>query len=146
MSRIGNKLITIPAGVEVTCTEGNEVTVKGPKGTLTRQFSPLMGIEIKDGTATVAAGGVSGITGSVGSSRTWGMLRVPSAAAAGVGGVCSSGCQTSSTPEVGSWISTSTKGVFPWATASRYSCSIWSTCRTGEPKQRTSVSSPSGPA
>ena len=37
MSRIGNKAITIPAGVEVTVAAGNEVTVKGPKGTLTRQ-------------------------------------------------------------------------------------------------------------
>ena len=53
MSRIGNKLITIPAGVEVTVAEGNEVTVKGPKGTLVRKFSPLMGIEVKDGTVTV---------------------------------------------------------------------------------------------
>ena len=32
MSRIGNKTITIPAGVEVTVAAGNEVTVKGPKG------------------------------------------------------------------------------------------------------------------
>ena len=36
MSRIGNKLITIPAGVTVEVADGNEVTVKGPKGTLTR--------------------------------------------------------------------------------------------------------------
>ena len=48
MSRIGNKAITIPAGVEVTIAEGNEVTVKGPKGTLTRQFDSRMEIE-KDG-------------------------------------------------------------------------------------------------
>ena len=53
MSRIGNKTITIPAGVEVTINEGNEVTVKGPKGTLTRKFSSLMGIENKDGVITV---------------------------------------------------------------------------------------------
>ena len=53
MSRIGNKLITIPAGVEVTVAEGNEVTVKGPKGTLVRKFSPILGIEVKDGTVTV---------------------------------------------------------------------------------------------
>ena len=53
MSRIGNKAITIPEGVEVTVAEGNEVTVKGPKGTLTRTFSPLMTIEAKDGTVTV---------------------------------------------------------------------------------------------
>lgn len=53
MSRIGNKTITIPAGVEVNIAEGNEVTVKGPKGTLTRQFSNLMEIEMNDGTITV---------------------------------------------------------------------------------------------
>ena len=44
MSRIGNKAITIPSGVEVNIAEGNEVTVKGPKGTLTKKFSPLMQI------------------------------------------------------------------------------------------------------
>ena len=32
MSRIGNKAITVPAGVEITIGAGNEVTVKGPKG------------------------------------------------------------------------------------------------------------------
>ena len=53
MSRIGNKAITIPSGVELTITEGNEVTVKGPKGTLTRQFSPLMKISQEDGTLKV---------------------------------------------------------------------------------------------
>ena len=53
MSRIGNKTITIPAGVKVTVSEGNEVTVKGPKGTLTRQFSSLMEIEQNDGIITV---------------------------------------------------------------------------------------------
>ena len=37
MSRIGNKPITIPAGVEVK-VNGSEVTVKGPKGTLTNTF------------------------------------------------------------------------------------------------------------
>ena len=53
MSRIGNKAITIPAGVEVTIAEGNEVTVKGPKGTLTKKFSPLMDIAVEDGVLTV---------------------------------------------------------------------------------------------
>ncbi|MBO4537797.1 MAG: 50S ribosomal protein L6 [Erysipelotrichaceae bacterium] len=53
MSRIGNKTITIPAGVELTIAEGNEVTVKGPKGTLTRQFDPRMEITVEDGTLTV---------------------------------------------------------------------------------------------
>ncbi len=47
MSRIGNKTITIPAGVEISVSEGNEVTVKGPKGTLTRQFNSLIGIKVE---------------------------------------------------------------------------------------------------
>ena len=38
MSRIGIKPISVPAGVEVTVAEGNLVTVKGPKGTLTRKL------------------------------------------------------------------------------------------------------------
>lgn len=46
MSRIGNKTITIPAGVEINVAAGNEVTVKGPKGTLTRQFNPLVEIKV----------------------------------------------------------------------------------------------------
>ena len=37
MSRIGRAPITVPAGVEVTVGEGNRITVKGPKGTLTQQ-------------------------------------------------------------------------------------------------------------
>jgi large subunit ribosomal protein L6 len=43
MSRIGRKPINIPAGVEVKLN-GSEVTVKGPKGTLTQSFSPKMTI------------------------------------------------------------------------------------------------------
>jgi large subunit ribosomal protein L6 len=54
MSRIGNKAITVPAGIEVIIAQGNEVTVKGPKGELTRQFSPLMIIELNEGILTVA--------------------------------------------------------------------------------------------
>ena len=53
MSRIGNKAITIPEGVEISVAEGNEVTVKGPKGTLTRKFSPLMDIAVDNGILTV---------------------------------------------------------------------------------------------
>ncbi|MBR4471079.1 MAG: 50S ribosomal protein L6 [Erysipelotrichaceae bacterium] len=49
MSRIGNKTITIPAGCEISVSDSNEVTVKGPKGTLSRQFNPLIGIKIEDG-------------------------------------------------------------------------------------------------
>ena len=37
MSRIGNRVLTIPAGVEVN-VEGNKVTTKGPKGTLEYNF------------------------------------------------------------------------------------------------------------
>ncbi|MPM76354.1 50S ribosomal protein L6 [bioreactor metagenome] len=54
MSRIGNKTITIPAGVEVEIKAGNEVTVKGPKGSLTRQFTPELDIENNAGTITVS--------------------------------------------------------------------------------------------
>ena len=36
MSRIGKMPVAIPAGVEVTVADGNLVTVKGPKGTLTQ--------------------------------------------------------------------------------------------------------------
>ena len=39
MSRIGLKPISVPAGVEVTVADGNVVTVKGPKGTLTKKFN-----------------------------------------------------------------------------------------------------------
>lgn len=53
MSRIGNKAITIPAGVEVTISDKNEVNVKGPKGTLTRTFSELMTIKNEDGIINV---------------------------------------------------------------------------------------------
>ena len=45
MSRIGRMPITVPAGVEVTVAEGHIVTVKGPKGTLTKQLHPDMIIE-----------------------------------------------------------------------------------------------------
>jgi len=50
MSRIGNKTITIPAGVELTISDKNEVTVKGPKGTLSGQFNPLISIKVEDST------------------------------------------------------------------------------------------------
>lgn len=53
MSRIGNKAITIPNGVEINVATGNEVTVKGPKGTLTRQFSDLMEIKQEADVITV---------------------------------------------------------------------------------------------
>ena len=47
MSRIGRAPVVIPAGVTVT-QDGNTLTVKGPKGELTREFHPNMTIEITD--------------------------------------------------------------------------------------------------
>ena len=47
MSRIGRKPVVIPAGVEVTL-DGNTVTVKGPKGTLTRTFHNRMNIAVEN--------------------------------------------------------------------------------------------------
>ncbi|OCA81007.1 50S ribosomal protein L6 [Bacillus sp. FJAT-27225] len=52
MSRIGKKPIEIPAGVTVTLDK-NTVTVKGPKGELTRTFNPEIGIEVEGNTVTV---------------------------------------------------------------------------------------------
>ena len=46
MSRIGKMPITVPAGVEVKI-DGSKVTVKGPKGELTREFSPELGIKLE---------------------------------------------------------------------------------------------------
>jgi large subunit ribosomal protein L6 len=52
MSRIGRMPISVPAGVEVK-NENNIVTVKGPKGEITKQFSKELGIEVADGVITV---------------------------------------------------------------------------------------------
>ena len=53
MSRIGRMPITVPAGVEVTIGDGNVVTVKGPKGSLTKTMNPAMTITCEDGTIHV---------------------------------------------------------------------------------------------
>ena len=53
MSRIGNKPITVPAGVEVK-VEGQHVTVKGPKGTLERDINPEITVKLEEGTLTFA--------------------------------------------------------------------------------------------
>lgn len=47
MSRIGRKPITIPSGVDVKI-DGNEVTVKGPKGELKEELRSEIVLEIKD--------------------------------------------------------------------------------------------------
>lgn len=46
MSRIGKQPVTIPAGVTVTVADGNVVTAKGPKGTMTQQLSKDMIIKV----------------------------------------------------------------------------------------------------
>ena len=48
MSRIGKLPIVIPAGVDVKLEDGNLLTVKGPKGTLTRKLSADMNIAVED--------------------------------------------------------------------------------------------------
>lgn len=53
MSRIGNKPITVPAGVEVKI-EGNHITVKGPKGTLEKTFEPEISIKLEGDILTVS--------------------------------------------------------------------------------------------
>lgn len=53
MSRIGRMPITVPAGVTVNVAEGNVVTVKGPKGELTRALRPEMIIKQDGNTITV---------------------------------------------------------------------------------------------
>lgn len=52
MSRIGRKPINIPAGVDVTLSDG-VITVKGSKGTLIQKIHPKMSVEINDGVITV---------------------------------------------------------------------------------------------
>lgn len=47
MSRIGRKPVAIPAGVEVNL-DGNTMTVKGPKGTLSKTFNSRMNIAVEN--------------------------------------------------------------------------------------------------
>ena len=53
MSRIGKAPITVPAGVEITVSENNHITVKGPKGTLERTIVPQMKLSTENGVLTV---------------------------------------------------------------------------------------------
>ena len=52
MSRIGRMPIAVPAGVDVKI-DGNIVTVKGPKGTLTRTVNENITVALDDGVITV---------------------------------------------------------------------------------------------
>ena len=53
MSRIGNKPITVPAGVEVKI-DGQHITVKGPKGTLERDIHKNMSVSMDGNVITVS--------------------------------------------------------------------------------------------
>ena len=53
MSRIGKQPIAVPAGVTVTINAGNEVVVKGPKGTLTQTFDSAMNIALEENNVVV---------------------------------------------------------------------------------------------
>jgi len=52
MSRIGNKVITVPAGVEVKL-DGQKITVKGPKGTLEREIHKNISVSVEGNTVKV---------------------------------------------------------------------------------------------
>jgi len=53
MSRIGKLPVAIPAGVDIKLEEGNVITVKGPKGTLTRKLVDDLTIAVEDGQVVV---------------------------------------------------------------------------------------------
>ena len=53
MSRIGKLPIPVPAGVEIDIGDDNQVTVKGPKGSLSQRFSPSMSLNRDNGTILV---------------------------------------------------------------------------------------------
>jgi large subunit ribosomal protein L6 len=52
MSRIGRLPIAVPSGVDVTI-DGRQVTIKGPKGELTRELHPDMTVVREDGSIVV---------------------------------------------------------------------------------------------
>lgn len=53
MSRIGNKKVTLPAGVTFNVDENNNVTVKGPKGELSAPFNKNIKFEVEGDVVTV---------------------------------------------------------------------------------------------
>lgn len=53
MSRIGKAPITLPSGVDINISNGNLVTVKGPKGTLTQQVDSELNITVENGVLVV---------------------------------------------------------------------------------------------
>lgn len=57
MSRIGKMPVTVPAGVEISISDGNLVTVKGPKGTLTERINENIKLKREDGVLTLVPSG-----------------------------------------------------------------------------------------
>lgn len=53
MSRIGKKPVVLPAGV-TAAVSGRTLTIKGPRGELTRTFHPDMAVSVQDGSVAVA--------------------------------------------------------------------------------------------
>jgi len=53
MSRIGKAPVAVPNGVTVTLKDGNVISVKGPKGELTRSLPSAMTVKQESGTVTV---------------------------------------------------------------------------------------------
>jgi large subunit ribosomal protein L6 len=53
MSRIGKLPVAIPAGVEVKLEDGNVITVKGPKGTLTRKLVDELNVKVENNEVVV---------------------------------------------------------------------------------------------
>ncbi|MFA6376670.1 MAG: 50S ribosomal protein L6 [Candidatus Paceibacterota bacterium] len=70
MSRIGKKPIIIPVGVDVT-VNGGAVSVKGPKGMLSREFGSDVLITKEDGVLSVAAANESKVARAL-----WGTVRM----------------------------------------------------------------------
>lgn len=56
MSRVGRNPIRLPKGVEVKLVMAGLVEVKGPKGTLSVNVHPSLGLQVEDGVATVTRG------------------------------------------------------------------------------------------
>ena len=53
MSRIGKAPINVPNGVQISISDKNLVTVKGPKGTLVQQVDPDMTLKQDNGVVTL---------------------------------------------------------------------------------------------
>ena len=70
MSRIGKLPVTVPAGVDVTVSDTNLVTVKGPKGTLSQQISKLITVTKEDGALKLAP-----VNDSREANMQWGLAR-----------------------------------------------------------------------